>query len=174
MPYELNEHEKRLIEDVARGRQENNLKHGFTEMKVGDGSFESVDRNGVAGEWVASRLLNVSMDLRTDYEDPKQVPKWDLAFFGTIDVKTTTYSNGSLLVPRHKYPKDLEAIDYYCLVTGDWEEGYMVRGFAKSSDVLQQSNLVAMRKDRPNVLSYRLFQSELIPLVEFYNEMYGL
>ncbi len=112
----LNTAEQRLAKFVGKERDLNGRRNGFTNRKIGPQSDEQTDLEGIAAEIAFARYVNVYPDLDIDC---KEYPPHDVVLHdGTlVDVKTTKYPNGRLIVAPWK---NVDAVDVYVLVVGEF------------------------------------------------------
>ena len=102
------------------------------------------------------KMFNLYPDLDTDRMPP--YPEFDAVLRDgwTVDVKTTRYDDGRLLVDVRKGRK-VDGVDFYCLMTGEFPGPYTFRGFMAKS--------VLVKPERKRVVSgheaYAADQSEL-------------
>jgi hypothetical protein len=84
------------------------------------------DINGAIGEYVVAKSLNVFPDVR--------LGTFKLPDIGKLQVRTTVYSNGSLLVRTHDSPDD-----YFVLVVGVRNQlfTYRIAGCLRGYDAMQ-------------------------------------
>ncbi len=126
--------------ELGRARYENNRQHGVLKNDIKGVDPVHGDSEGVAGELAFAQLVDA---------DPAQwaeirrigvtsaaqgTDKGDVTFQGRcIDVKTTTYDSGHLLVYAHKL--DNAQIDGYALLTGH-KGRYTFRGYISRLDII--------------------------------------
>ena len=136
MKIKLNIAEQRLAKYLAKKRYENARRRGKPNMKMGEQSDEQTDLEGVGAEIAYCKAMNVYPDLETDLD---KLPSEDaiLANGISVDVKSTTYSNGRLLVTLKKSVGD---VDMYVLVTGRFPE-YQIIGTTLSENVFKAKNI---------------------------------
>ena len=130
----LNQCERKLAEMLSEGRFRGNRESGVANSRVGPQSDKETDLEGISGEIAFSKLFNIYPDMNTNERSD-----YDAVIMGErIDVKTTKYPNGRLLVRKEK--KDHPA-DWYALMVGQFPV-YELVGFAKSEAVFQRENLM--------------------------------
>jgi len=155
---ELLNTEQKIAEYIARSRTKTNRAAGIKNLKAGPQSSEETELEGVASELAAAKILNVWPDL-----DTSKASVEDFTFRGyTIDVKTTKYHAGRLLLPLYKKDK---ACDYYILMIGSFPK-YKCMGFAAKKDLINEDKIGTLG----NYKNYMLEQNELKTLEEFLNE----
>ena len=155
---ELLKPEQKIAEFIAKTRTKVSRSAGIKNLKFGPQSAEETDLEGAASELAAAKILNVWPDL-----DPSKSSVHDFTFRGyTIDVKTTKYQTGRLLLPLYKKNK---ACDYYVLMIGSFPK-YKCIGFASKEDLINDDKIGTLGKTK----SYMLEQNELKTLEEFLNE----
>ena len=151
--------EQKLAHYVAKNRNGNNRYFNVTNLKISAEDPHTVDLEGIAGELAFCRLFNVYPDIDTDREPPHPlydavIPPIPPGF--RIDVKTTKYDNGKLLVDARKGVKT-EAVDFYVLMTGTFPGPYTFRGFIAREHIIQPHKLGLLCGYK----SYMAEQSEL-------------
>ena len=114
----LNEAEQRLCKFLAKQRFANARNKKIKNSKIGKQSDEFTDLNGIGGEMSFCKKFNCYPDLEiaawSSHED-----NGDVIYKGKkIDVKTTKYSTGRLLVVTWKK----ETVDYYALIVGEFPD----------------------------------------------------
>lgn len=137
MKIKLNKAEQFLARYLAKSRYENARSKGKPNMKMGGQSNELTDLEGIAGEMVVCRAMNLYPDTDIDLVD---LPKYDLLTHknNKVDVKTTKYRNGRLLATKKK---KIEDCDIYVLVVGEFPS-YDIVGWAKADELLRKENLI--------------------------------
>ena len=128
MKVSLNEMEQLVVKTIARERYNSARSYGVVDRKVSDRSNESVDIEGVGGEFAFSKVQNT-------YPDLNDKPGINDGEFGgwTYDVKTTPYKTGRIIV---KIDAVLGNSDMYVLVTGKLPH-YTVAGWCWAADILE-------------------------------------
>lgn len=121
---------------IGRERYERNRENAIHPNFSKGTDLIRIDQEGVCGEIALAKGLGVleshwekfrNTEIRNFRED-----EGDVFFNGfKIDVKTTKYKNGHLLIKKHK--KDAQ-IDVYALITG-WYGRYSFAGFCKREDI---------------------------------------
>lgn len=148
--------ERKLAYFVARNRNARNRCLNVVNLKVSERDGVSIDLEGVAGELAFCKMFNLYPDLDTDRMPP--YPEFDAVLRDgwTVDVKTTRYDDGRLLVDVRKGRK-VDGVDFYCLMTGEFPGPYTFRGFMAKS--------VLVKPERKRIVSgheaYAADQSEL-------------
>lgn len=80
---------------IAQMRQAQKRGRGQVNQRIASRSDMSIEFDGLKGEWAASAVLNVPMNLGMEAD-----PGYDLVFNGqTVQVKFTPYKTGVLLFP---------------------------------------------------------------------------
>lgn len=166
----LAKNEQSLCQSIARKRYENAREKGFN-GKLGSGfdkvtSHKDVDVDGVGSEMAAAKVLNVYYDIETDFQ-ANELPTHDLMYKGkTVDVKTTKYKTGRLIVMPHKKNDKCEL---YLLVVGEFPDYYVV-GCATYDEIVQEDNWGnPFGRGKP---AYFLDQHKLTPVEDLIDEMY--
>jgi hypothetical protein len=137
MKITLNEAEQKLAKYLAVSRHSNARGKGKPNAKMGNQSDEETDLEGIAGEIVVCKALNVYPDTEIDLID---LPKYDLMTHkgSKVDVKTTQYTSGRLLATKNK---KLGECDIYILVTGTFPT-YKIVGWCRDDELLKEENLI--------------------------------
>jgi len=158
---ELTDMEKKVVEQIAEERYQINRDKNIRDRKIGDQSNTKVDEQGMAGEIVVAKRLNIYPDLKI--EVTQGGIDLTLPDGTTVDVKTTEYSDGHLLAPTYK--KDREHADVFLLVTGEFNDGepFKIRGWAEAEKLFQEDNLKWIGSQTK---SYALEQKQLHDLDE--------
>ena len=156
----LNQAERKLAHFVAKNRNGNNRHFNTTNLKISADDPATVDLEGVCGEIAFCRLFNVYPDIDTDREPPH--PLYDAIIPPIppgirIDVKTTKYENGKLLVDARKGSKT-DGVDFYALMTGQFPGPYTFRGFIAKEHIIQPHRIGTLIK---GFKTYMADQSEL-------------
>lgn len=143
--------EQRIVKWVASQRQSSN---GLTrEQKQGPQGDDVTDLNGFAGEMAFCKVANI-------YPDFSVAPRkggHDCLFHGwRLDVKTTEYDDGDLLVRVTKSPS---ACDGYVLMVGSFPGPYRVAGWTLASEVCRADRL----GDKGHGPTYVMSQRQLRP-----------
>ena len=160
--YKLGKNEQKVCQSIAKMRYENAREKGFGQDKnvVNVDSYKNIDVDGVGSEMAAAKILNVYYDIETDFQ-ASDLPAHDIIHNGkTIDVKTTKYRTGRLIVMPHKKH---DKCDVYLLVVGEFPE-YTVVGYAPYNHIVQEENWGdPFGRNRP---AYFLDQDKLTPVEE--------
>jgi hypothetical protein len=157
----LNQAERKLAHFVAKNRSGNNRHFNLTNLKISPEDASTVDLEGICGEIAFCKLFNVYPDIDTDREPPH--PLYDAIIPPIppgirIDVKTTKYENGKLLVDARKGSKT-DGVDFYALMTGQFPGPYTFRGFIAKEHIIQPHRIGTIIK---GYKTYMADQSELI------------
>ena len=150
----LNEAEQRLVEYIAKKRiafhnhDEATVQRKHNHWEV---TQEVTDREGFGGEVAYCKLMNIYPDLDTELS----TPDYDCISCNgeKIDVKTTKYRNGRLIVPVNKVT---HPADRYVLVTGEFPV-YYVMGECSAEQLFHEENIRNFGKGP----GYTLEQDEL-------------
>lgn len=140
----LNTAERKLAYFVARNRNRRNRCLNVVNLKVSPRDGVTIDLEGVAGELAFCKMFNLYPDLDTDRMPP--YPEFDAVLRDgwTVDVKTTRYGDGKLLVDVRKGRK-VDGVDFYCLMTGEFPGPYVFRGFMAKSILVRPERVRLMR-----------------------------
>jgi len=150
----LNEAEQRLTEYVSKKRiayhqhREQTVADKYEHWKV---TQEETDREGFGGEIAYCKLVNLYPDLDTNLS----TPDYDCISCNgeKIDVKTTKYRNGHLIVPVNKIT---HPADKYVLVTGEFPV-YNIVGQCGAERLFMEENI----RDFGKGPGYTLCQNKL-------------
>ena len=146
----LNETEQRLAKFIAACRYVNSRKNNIKDAKIGPQSCDETDLEGIAAEIAFCKLHNLYPDTEIGsyaYADCYSV------HHGAVDVKTTKYKNGHLIVRKSKLGNEP---DSYALMIGVFPE-YRYVGSLSSNEILKCENL----KDFGYGKSYAVGQERL-------------
>jgi len=134
-PIMLSESEQAIAQYLATARTVSNRTGGIANKRVGPQSDELTDLNGIGGELAFCRLVNVWPDVSIS---PRKGGADCLVRDKRVDVKTTTYETGRLVVVPGKGREDA---DIYVLMVGTFPGPYRVAGWAYASEVLMAERL---------------------------------
>jgi hypothetical protein len=136
----LNQAERKLAHFVAKNRNGNNRHFNTTNLKISTDDPATVDLEGVCGEiaFYDAIIPPIPPGIR-------------------IDVKTTKYENGKLLVDARKGSKT-DGVDFYALMTGQFPGPYTFRGFIAKEHIIQPHRIGTIIK---GYKTYMADQSEL-------------
>jgi len=155
----LSTSEQKLAHYVAKNRNGKNRYFNVTNLKISAEDPHTVDLEGIAGELAFCRLFNVYPDIDTDREPPH--PLYDAVIPPPpgfrIDVKTTKYETGKLLVDARKGSKT-DSVDFYVLMTGSFPGPYTYRGMIARETIIAPHRIEIIKGYR----SYVAIQSELV------------
>ena len=132
--------ERKLAHFLAKHRNGNNRYFNVTDLKISAESAAAVDLEGMCGEISFCKLFNLYPDLDTDREPPH--PHYDCVLSNgmRVDVKTTKYENGKLLVDARK-GKKTDGVDFYVLMTGSFPGPYAFRGFISKTKIIKPEKI---------------------------------
>ena len=150
----LNEAEQRLTEYVAKKRtayHQHDESVAIKQIEHWDRTLEENDREGFGGEIAYCKLVNLYPDLDTNLS----TPDYDCISYNgeKIDVKTTKYRNGHLIVPVNKIT---HPADKYVLVTGEFPV-YNIVGQCGAERLFMEENI----RDFGKGPGYTLCQNKL-------------
>jgi len=157
----LNQAERKLAHFVAKNRSGNNRHFNLTNLKISADDPATVDLEGICGEIAFCKLFNVYPDIDTDREPPHPLHDAIIPPIPPgirIDVKTTKYENGKLLVDARKGSKT-DGVDFYALMTGQFPGPYTFRGVIAKEHIIQPHRIGTVIK---GFKTYMADQSELI------------
>ena len=149
--------ERKLAYFVAKHRNGNNRSFNIVNLKISAESSATIDLEGVCGEMAFCKLFNVYPDLDTDRPPPHPLYDCVLSDGSRIDVKTTKYENGKLLVDSRKGKEKTDSVDFYALMIGVFPGPYSFRGFIARHLLIQPHKLGLLCGYK----SYMAEQSEL-------------
>jgi hypothetical protein len=130
----LNEIEQRLARHVAAKRQKDCEDKGAKNLRMGPQSDLQSHLDGIGAELAFCKLMNVYPDMVTDrWPDSDAITRYG----DSVDVKTTRYPNGRLVMPLHKVNKQS---DLYALMVGTFPEYQMV-GVLSAEQVFRPENV---------------------------------
>jgi len=133
----LNDGEQAVCRTIAKLRFDNNRKHGVANSKIGKQDDEFTDLEGIGGEFAFCKKLNIMPDFSIDIRS-SQTDVGDCIYNGKrIDVKTTKYENGSLIV----VPWKKNNVDLFVLMVGQFPT-YSYRGRISASVILDANNFL--------------------------------
>ncbi len=152
MDIKLSEAEMRLVRYLAKRKGELSLENELEDRKVGNQSNEETDLEGIGGELAFCKLFNIYPDLSLELKAGDR-DRGDAVLLGHyVDVKTTSYSSGRLLVVPWKKGE----MEFFALMTGKFPV-YQFRGLASREELMQESNLTNLGYGS----TYALSQSDL-------------
>lgn len=134
MQVTLNQTEQRIATWVAKCRYQSNREKGVKNRKVSDEDWFIIDRQGIASEMAFCKLFNIYPDFSTEIRSGGH----DCILHNgeTVDVKSTVYPNGKLLVSKSKKEIDNGA-SVYVLMIGTYPT-YKFAGWAYKEDVFRE------------------------------------
>lgn len=157
----LNDDEVKICKYIGKKRYEAARKNGVKDRKIGNQDNDFMDANGFGGEFAFCKMFNLMPDFFIKQPN-SGLPEYDAVFsFGIkVDVKTTPYDFGRLLVAKWKSGD----VDLYALMTGLLPT-FTFRGFATKELALDKGNLRCFGHGE----GYALEQSELLDITDIYN-----
>lgn len=150
MKVTLSVQEQIIVEGIAFARHQMNIQKGRKSFKVGEAGELHINIEGIGGEFAFCKLKNIFPDMSIDYPLPYDC-KIDKGF---IDVKTTEYKNGMLLVGEWKSNYPIPS--YFALMIGVMPN-YEFKGYFPGSEIFKPENLV----DKGHGPSYGISQDRL-------------
>ena len=127
----LNSNEQKIAVLIAEQRYKTNREMGIKNRKAGSQSTYQTEVEGVGGELAFGKAFNLYPDFSTTRGD------YDLKIVDTtIDVKTTHYFTGRLIVPTTKKISDC---DVYVLVVGEMPN-YTIVGWLQSQHIINDEH----------------------------------
>lgn len=133
----LNNAEQLVAKYVGEKRYESNRANNVAISKIGPQSHEDTEVNGVCGEIAFCKIFNIYPDFEIVYPAPIH----DAILNGyKIDVKTTVYQTGRLLVEITKR-KYLHALDYFALMIGEFPQYWFI-GYMAAKDIMVDSKII--------------------------------
>ena len=154
----LSLHEQKICEYIAKKRYEINRQNNVENKKIGDQDDDFTDTNGFGGEFAFCKLFNVMPDFIVKVTQSNK-NDYDAIIYNSIkvDVKTTKYYSGKLLVAKWK----VDEVDVYALMVGEMPK-YIFKGFILREELIKDTRLEQMK----NGLSYVARQYELKEIQE--------
>lgn len=154
-----------ICEHIANNRIINASKTNFHRGKMSNINDLKINHEGMMAELAFCKLFNI-------YPDINVTPRRSKDDFGDcilhnlrIDVKSTKYHNGKLLVTSWNHSN----VDAFSLMTG--ENGvYVFRGFAKCEDVVNKKTLIDLGYGK----TYHANQKDLLDYKEFFSKKFNL
>jgi hypothetical protein len=150
----LSASEQTICRAIAKKRFSNNRKSGVENKKVGNQSNEFTDLNGFGAEFAFCKLFNVMPDFSIQ---PRKSDEFDydckLHDGVKIDVKTTKYKTGRLLVAKWKS----SGSDAFALMIGEFPT-YQFKGFCSRERAMSEKYL----KDMGHGEAYFVEQEDLL------------
>ena len=127
----LNSNEQKIAVLIAEQRYKTNREKGIKNRKAGSQSTYQTEVEGVGGELAFGKAFNLYPDFSTTRGE------YDLKIADTtIDVKTTHYFTGRLIVPPTKKISDC---DVYVLVVGEMPN-YTIVGWLQSQHIINDEH----------------------------------
>ena len=127
----LNSNEQKIAVLIAEQRYKTNREMGIKNRKAGSQSTYQTEVEGVGGELAFGKAFNLYPDFSTTRGD------YDLKIADTtIDVKTTHYFTGRLIVPT---TKNISDCDVYVLVVGEMPN-YTIVGWLQSQHIINDEH----------------------------------
>jgi hypothetical protein len=150
----LSSSEQTICRAIAKKRFSNNRKSGVVNKKIGTQSNEFTDLNGFGAEFAFCKLFNLMPDFSIQPRKSDEFD-YDCKFYdGTkIDVKTTKYKTGRLLVAKWKS----SGSDAFALMIGEFPT-YQFKGFCSRERAMSEKYL----KDMGHGEAYFVDQEELV------------
>ena len=156
----LSKSEQAICKAIAKKRYESNRGNGVSNRKIGNQSNEFTDLNGFAAEFAFCKIFNVMPDFsiqprKSDEND------YDCIFPDgiKIDVKTTKYKTGRLLVAKWKK----SGSDAFALMIGEFPN-YELKGFCSRERAMSSEHL----KDLGHGEAYFVDQEYLVEYMDMY------
>lgn len=159
--HELNDAEQVLARHVARARHQACRDAGISNGRRGPGSDESIDLEGFAAEIAFCQIHNSYPYVEIVTRGP--LPDWDVIVADgiTVEVKSTTYKTGKLLLP---VGKENDSVDVYALMIGSFPGPYYLKGFMGHDELIRPERIAEQRRGQ----AYEATQQELIDLADWY------
>ena len=155
MIYKLTETDQQIIRDMATKIENQGRRYFKNNYKIDKSMlFYDMNVNGFGAELAFCRLFNTKFDMGTNqYENHFNKNDTVLNTGESVDVKTTKYKSGRLLV---RLGKEKKKVDLYCLMIGEFPT-FEFKGFARYDDIIDSSNIIEIK----GVPSYALTQDKL-------------
>jgi hypothetical protein len=135
--------ERKLAHFLAKHRNGNNRHFNVVNLKISAESAATVDLEGMCGEIGFCKLFNVYPDMDVDRMPPHPLHDCILSNGMRVDVKTTKYENGKLLVDARK-GKKTDGVDLYALMVGSFPGPYTFRGFIAKEKLIKPEKIGLM------------------------------
>ena len=127
--------------ELGRARYDNNRENGVLKREIAGVDPVQGDVEGIAGEMAFAQMVNAGDDVWAEIRrigvtsSTSGTDTGDVTVNGfNIDVKTTKYDGGHLLVYAHKLKNT--SVDGYALMTG-WGGSYIFRGCISRQAVIE-------------------------------------
>jgi hypothetical protein len=161
--YLLNDAEQRLARYLAQERHAACRAANVTNARRSPAGDEAVDMEGIGAELAFCRLNNVYPF--TDIVVSGAWPEVDATLPGGIpvEVKSTVYQTGQLLVPANAR-KETEAVAVYVLMTGKFPGPYRLAGCMDRRELIKPDRIT----NPGHGDAYTAKQTDLIDLAEWY------
>lgn len=157
----LSSTEQTICKAIAKKRFSSNRKNGVENKRIGDQSDEFTDLNGFGAEFAFCKIFNVMPDFSIE---PRKSDEFDYdckLYDGIkVDVKTTKYKTGRLLVAKWKS----SGSDVFALMIGEFPK-YEFKGFCSREKAMSEKYL----KDMGHGEAYFVDQEDLIEYVELFS-----
>lgn len=135
MKITLNYQEQVIVKEIALARHLTNVDKERKDMKMGNGNDLQINLEGLGGEFAFCKSRNIYPDMSIDQPMPFDCK---LDKHGFIEVKTTKYKNGHLVVGTWK--KDYPVPAYFVLMVGEMPT-YELKGFFLGSEMFKDENI---------------------------------
>jgi len=157
MSYTLTLEEQKMVKDMAEKLNNQDESYFINNFKVDQNmKFYTMCLNGFSAEFAFCKMCDVDFDngtsLNKNYFNSNDAI---LKNGKTIDVKNTTYKNGSLLVRLNKAKK---YVDAYALMVGDFPS-FVFKGWASYDEIVNPNNIGTL--GNYSTKSYILKQDQL-------------
>lgn len=155
MIYMLTETEQQTIRDMATKIENQGRLYFNNNYKIDKSMrFFDMNLNGFGAELAFCKLFKTEFDSTTNqYENHFNKNDTVLNTGESVDVKTTKYKNGRLLV---RLGKENKKVDLYSLMIGEFPK-FEFKGFAKYNDIIDSRNIIEIK----GVPTYALTQEQL-------------
>jgi len=160
----LDKYQQKICEFIGKCRYNINREKNVNDKKVGDQDNHFVDVNGFGGEFAFCKLFNLMPDFTVKVTQTNK-NDFDAILFNKIrvDIKTTQYSTGQLLVHKDK----IAEVHCYALMVGSMPE-YRFKGFMLKDEIIKPERLKAINPQKPDKISFLAKQEELKELYEIF------
>lgn len=119
--------------------------NGLTECKVAEGkSGVTIQVEGIGAEWAFAKMHNIFPN--TNVDGPNHVD-FTMPSGMTVDVKSTDYLHGNLLVPLRFNLKN--SADAFALMRGTTKDGFNYAGWISAVDFFKNAKKRRMRDWMP-------------------------
>jgi len=157
--YSLSLNEQQQIKEMADKIESQGRDYFKNNYKIDKSMrFRDMNINGFGAELAFCKLCNTDFDSSTN-ESENHFNKFDTVLRNglSVDVKTTKYRTGKLLV---RLGKEKKKVDVYALMIGEFPN-YEFKGFAYYQDIVNNDNIIKIRDVKTYALTQDFLKKEL-------------